>query len=177
MLKLTIITEPECWDSDVEQFIPEKSVIVEFEHSLLSISKWESKWNIAFMSSDLDFEKLKSYAECMLLHEDDLEYIDLMTNENFDSIIKYIEKSQTATTINYRGNAPKSSAGKIITSEQIYFQMFSNHIPLECERWHLSRLVALLEVFNVSTDDRKMSKRETAQYYASLNKARRAKKK
>lgn len=178
MLDLKVILEPECWDSDNDEFIPEVSKHIKLEHSLLSISRWESEYKKSFLSSkDLDSDKLKYYIRCMLIDESDEQYLDNMSDSNYNEVIEYIKTSRTATVVNYHGKSKPKNDGKIITSEQLYCQMFSNGIPIDCERWHISRLIALLEVFNASSNPEKMSKKETAQYYAQLNKARRAKKK
>lgn len=72
-----------------------------------------------------------------------------------DDITNYIQDPMTATTFN-DNNSPKSR--EIVTSEVIYYWMFSNGIPLECENWNLNRLMTLLRVCAIKNSDPKMMK-------------------
>ena len=50
MLEITI-PERDLWDEKNEQFIHIKETNLRLEHSLVSLSKWESKWNKVFLSN------------------------------------------------------------------------------------------------------------------------------
>ena len=48
MLKITV-PAAEFWDEIREEFVYKKEQTLQLEHSLVSLSKWESKWNKAFL--------------------------------------------------------------------------------------------------------------------------------
>ena len=99
----------------------------------------------------------------------------LITPTDIERIKEYINDPMTATIIS-NGNSSKKKNGKFITNEEIYYMMFSYQIPKECEKWHLNRLMTLLEVFAAKNNsNEKMSKAEIYKQNAQLNAARRAK--
>ena len=145
------------------------------EHSLLSVSKWESKWHKAFLSetAKLTPEEWVDYIRCMTITKnvDELTY-QIAAEQFIGTIRDYIQNPMTATTIKAKEGAGRSR--KIITSELIYSWMVSLEIPFECEKWHLNRLLTLIEVCNAeNVPKQKMSKRELGSQYRSLNAARR----
>lgn len=175
---MLIIECPEStlWNEQTEEFIESPKCTLKLEHSLLSISKWESIHKKPFMS---DNEKTRdetiSYVECMTINRDvsPLVYISL-TDDNLLKINEYIEDSHTATTIS-KHNSGRISR-EIITSELIYYWMVSLGIPFECEKWNLNRLLTLIDVCAIkNAPDRKMSKQSVMAQNRALNKARRAK--
>ena len=94
-----------------------------------------------------------------------------LTKSNIDEINNYISESRTATTFS---DNKSGTNREIITSELIYYWMISLNIPMECQKWHINRLLTLIRVCNVkNTSPKKMNKREIASRYASLNAARR----
>lgn len=169
------IENSDLWDEDNENFITIEEQTIHLEHSLLAISKWESIWKKPFMSNDnKTAEELISYIKCMCIEDVNDVIVNNLSSANIDTILKYIETDQTATTIYNRCNSV--SKQKIITSELLYYYMSQAQIPFTCETWHLSRLLMLLDIASVEGNpDNKMSKKETAEYYRALNAARRKK--
>ena len=95
-----------------------------------------------------------------------------MTDENINDVMEYINDSMTATTVTHR---KKSTSRDIVTSEVIYYWMVTLNIPSQYEKWHLNRLLTLIDVCNVKNGKpEKMSRRETADQYRSINARRRA---
>jgi hypothetical protein len=47
-----VVPEREYWDPIKEEFIKTKRTTLRLEHSLLSVSKWESKWKVPFLSKE-----------------------------------------------------------------------------------------------------------------------------
>jgi hypothetical protein len=175
MLQITI-PGPESWDERNEEFVAGPDTIISLEHSLISISKWESKWHKPFLGKQQpNGDELLDYIKCMTITsniKDDV--YERLTKKNIDDILNYINDPMTATTITERDNRRRSS--EIITSELIYYWMVAMQIPFECQKWHINRLLMLIRICgNKNQPDKKMSKRSTMQQNAALNAARRKK--
>ena len=174
MLQITI-PSTEAWDSKKEEFVKLKEQTLQLEHSLVSISKWESKWCKPFLGkNEKTYEETMDYIKCMTITQNvkDETYSHL-TTDNIERINKYIGEPMTATTFS---NTSTGSTKETVTSELLYYWMIANNIPMECQKWHLNRLITLIRICNVkNTPPKKMNKREIANRYASLNAARRKK--
>ena len=175
MLRITVPISSEGWDEVKEEFVSAEEQILELEHSLVSLSKWESKWCKPFLSSsDKTDEEILDYIKCMTLTQnvnDDV--YSRLTIDNFRQINDYINAPMTATTFSEDKNGKRSR--EIITSELIYYWMIALQIPVEeCQHWHLNRLITLVRVCNIkNAPPKKMSKRDVMSRNASLNAARR----
>ena len=178
MLRITVpaVEESELWDEATETFVKNPGVkeqTLQLEHSLISISKWESKWCKPFISKDEKTdEETIDYIKCMTINQNvDPSVYDHLTTDNLKDIRDYINAPMTATTVReIRSNNSK----EIVTSELIYYWMISLQIPVEFDKWHLNRLMTLIKVFNVkNTPPKKMSRRELMSRNAALNAARR----
>lgn len=174
MLQIEIPLSPEGWDEEKEKFVTGKSLTLQLEHSLVSLSKWESKWNKPFLAKgERTLEETLDYIKFMTLTKnvDDSVYRKL-TTENIQQINDYISAPMTATTF-YEDKQTKGSK-EIVTAELIYYWMIALNIPFECQKWHLNRLLTLVRVCNVkNAPPKKMSKRDIASRNAQLNAARR----
>lgn len=172
MLQLNVVITPELWDAKDEKFIKPKIVTIELEHSLLSISKWESKWRKPFLSSNSKtFDETIDYIRCMTITQnvDPIVY-DLITDSNIEEVDKYINTSMTATWFSNNGKTTKHSTRQI-TSELVYYWMIILGIPWSCEEWHFSRLMTLIEVYNAEHDSKanKMTNSEILELHSSIN--------
>lgn len=169
------IPASEWWDESTNSFINVKPVTLTLEHSLVSLSKWESKWCKPFLTKDSKTnEETLDYIRCMTLTQnvDPNVYLGL-TSKNIEEIKEYINNPHSATTIHENSNAPRSR--ETITSELIYYWMIALQIPFECQKWHLNRLLTLIRVCNVKNQPpKKMSQRELMSRNSALNKARRS---
>lgn len=168
------IPENEYYDSVTEMFITIPAKRVKLEHSLVAISKWESKWLKPFLGpGDKTMEQKLDYISFMILDEDEpTSIVNMMTESNLKSIIDYIESPMTATTI--RQSKSSKVSREIITSELIYYWMISFNIPFECEYWHLNRLLMLINVCNVkNAPPKKASTKDILSRNRELNAARR----
>lgn len=176
MPKKIVIPETEQWDEVNECFIHVKEQTIVLEHSLVSISKWESKWNKPFLGkTNKTQEELLDYIRCMTItpNVDSAAYYAL-TNEIIEEIRDYIDAPMTATWFSEDKN-PRSVSREVITSELIYYWMVALQIPFECEKWHINRLLTLIRICNIKNQPpKKMGKRATMSKNAKLNAARRA---
>lgn len=175
MLILTIPSQ-ELFNEATQEFISSKEQTLQMEHSLVSVSKWESKWKKPFLSKEpKTIEETLDYIRCMTITQNvNPNVYNFLTNENIQAINTYIDSSMTATTFSELGS--KSTSREIITSELIYYWMIALNIPMECQKWHLNRLLTLIRVCNVkNTPAKKMSRKEIMSRNASLNAARRKK--
>jgi hypothetical protein len=173
MLQITIPAK-ESWDERKEEFVKtSKEQTLQLEHSLVSISKWEAEWQKPFLTKDeKTYEETLDYIRCMTITQNvPTEVYDNLTPSMINKINNYISDPRTATTFSNIGN---STSREIITSELVYYWMIANNIPMECQKWHINRLLTLIRVCNVKNNPpKKMNKREIASRYASLNAARR----
>jgi hypothetical protein len=171
MLKITI-PAIELYDELSEEFISSKEQSLQMEHSLVSISKWESKWKKPFLSKgEKTVEETMDYIRCMTITQnvDDNVY-NFISNDNIKKVKEYIDSEMTATTFS---NDKKNINREIITSEIIYYWMIALNIPFECQKWHLNRLLTLINVCNIKNNPpKKMGKKELARRNTSLNAAR-----
>lgn len=173
---ITIVIRDELWDEENEEFKYGEPKTINLEHSLVSISKWESKWCKPFLSTaDKTPEEWLDYIRCMTITKNvSPETYKRMSTKNFQDILEYMNAPMTATTI--RSTAPARPNREVVTSELIYYWMLSFRIPFECQKWHLNRLLTLIRVCDVKNQKpKKMSQREIASKYASLNAARKLK--
>lgn len=174
MLQITVPISPEIWDEKNEEFIEPKTASLQLEHSLVSISKWESKWHKPFLSKEpKTVEETIDYIKCMTLTQNvKPEVYDHLSKENIEEINAYIDDPKTATTFSKDRKSARSR--EIITSELIYYWMIALNIPFECQKWHLNRLLTLIRVCEVkNTPGKKMSQREVLNQYAAINAANR----
>lgn len=174
MIQITIPSD-ELWDEAKQEFITiKKDYTLQLEHSLVSISKWESKWNKVFISKEeKTYEQTIDYIKCMTITQNvPDEVYHAITKDNIQKIEEYISAPMTATWF-----AKEKSTGiprEKVTSELIYYWMIALNIPFECQKWHLNRLLTLIRVCNIkNAPPKKMSKRSLMQRNAALNAARR----
>lgn len=173
MLKITI-QSAELWDEDKEEFVYTKEQTLQLEHSLVSLSKWESKWCKAFLSKhEKTFEETVDYVKCMTLTQNvNSDVYQYLTNKNIAEINRYIEAPMTATY--FSDDKIGKTSREQITSELIYYWMVALNIPFECQKWHLNRLLTLVKVCNIKNQPpKKRSRKEILSRNAALNAARR----
>jgi hypothetical protein len=171
MLEIQVILG-ENYDETANKFTAESSVNVCLEHSLVSVSKWESVWEVPFLSDkDKTQKQTLSYVEMMVLNHDLPPGIFHKLVENhLQEVMDYVKADMTATKVPV---VPGGSQNKDVhTAELIYYWMITLDIPVEFQHWHLNRLLTLIKVINFkNTPAAKMSPKDRRE----LNRARRAK--
>lgn len=176
MLQITIpAPQAEEWDEQNEEFVYRttgKEQTLKLEHSLVSLSKWESKWCKSFLSSEKTDEEFLDYIKCMTLTSNvPPDVYDRLTMQNLEEIMAYVNAPMTATTFRKSNERPSR---EIITSELIYYWMITLNIPFECEKWHIKRLLTLIRVCEVKNNKpKKRSRSEIMRDNAALNASRR----
>lgn len=173
MLQITI-PGIELWDESREIFTQTKEQTLQLEHSLVSLSKWESKWGKAFLSKqEKTYEETIDYIKCMTITQNvDPNVYNNLPKSIIDKITEYIEAPMTATYFSKEQSSGNNR--EQVTSELIYYWMIALNIPFECQKWHLNRLLTLIRVCNIKNQPpKKMSKRAIMSRNAALNAARR----
>ena len=172
MLKLTIASI-EQYDEAKNEFAYSKEHVLQLEHSLVSLSKWESKWNKPFLSKeDKTIDETLDYIRCMTMTQNvDSSVYDLINNYHVQQVREYIELPMTATTFNKHDRTVNR---EVITAEIIYYWMITMNIPFECQKWHLNRLLTLINVTNIKNNPpKKTGAKDLARRNSALNAARR----
>jgi hypothetical protein len=174
MLKITV-PAAEFWDEVNEEFIYTKEQTLQLEHSLVSLSKWESKWNKAFLGKqEKTNDEIVDYIRCMTMTQNVSPDVYLrLTSANFAAINEYIEAPMTATFFHDEKIGGRNR--DVITSELIYYWMISYNIPVDiCQKWHLNRLLTLIRVCSIkNAPPKKRSRRDIISRNASINAANR----
>lgn len=176
MLQLVIPLGPEIFDDAKQEFVTPETKTLQLEHSLVSLSKWESKWCKPFFSKEEKTpEETIDYIKCMTITQNVKDEVySFLTRDNIMQINKYIEAPMTATT--FPKNKKGGGSREIITSELIYYWMIELNIPSEYQKWHLNRLLTLIQVCNVKNEpSKKMSNKEIMSRNRALNAARKKK--
>lgn len=174
MLQIDIPLTPELWDDTAQEFILPEIQTIQLEHSLVSLSKWESKWCKPFLSSqEKTDEETLDYIKCMTLTPNVYpDVYNCLTAENVEQINQYIYAPMTATT--FSEDKRSKINREVITAELVYYWMIALNIPFECQNWHLNRLLTLVRVCSIKNQPpKKMSKRDIMSRNAALNEARR----
>lgn len=169
------ISDSEFFNDETNEFVTIKGGTLILEHSLLSISKWESKFCKPFIiESEHSYDEMIEYIKCMTINKNVSDTIyDLIDTSAYNTIVSYINAPMTATVI--KDVNVKHGTGSFITNEVIYYYMTALNIPFECEKWHFNRLLTLINVCSQkSAPPKKMSKDEVRSRYAELNAKRRA---
>lgn len=176
MLTITI-PGGEYWDESKQEFLHfAKDQNLTLEHSLVSVSKWESKWNVPWVGKKKDHAQTVDYIRCMTLTQNvDPEVYRRITPTHIKMVNNYIALPMTATTFTIRDKSRYSR--EIITAELVYYWMILYGIPFDpCQKWHFNRLLTLVRVCSVKSQaDKKMPAGDVLREQASLNALRRKK--
>lgn len=175
-MPLTIeIDGAEAYNAETNEFVYIKPTKLTLEHSLVSVSKWESKWELPFTSTyDKTPEMILDYIKFMTLTKNvDPNVYMFLTKEHYEQIREYMEKPHHANTFQI-GNPQRNN--EVVTAETIYYSMATQGIWKECEKWHLNKLLALLELSSIkNSPGKKMSRSDLYRRQREINNARRKK--
>lgn len=164
------VGEIELFDEESSRIIKTKPIRLKLEHSLLSISKWETKWHIPFLQqNEKTYEQFIDYVRCMTITQNiDENVYRSLSVQTLLQIKQYIDDPMTATWFAKESNSRKNS--RVVTSELIYCWMTQNQIPFECEKWNFNRLLTLIKVCSTeNAPKKKMSGKNVLKQNASIN--------
>lgn len=174
-MKKISIPEQEFYDEEKEEFFTIKAQTISLEHSLVSVSKWESKWKKPYLTDkEKTDEEFKDYIRCMNMTQNvDPKIFDYLPYSTLNEIVEYINDPMTATWFSTEDDHKKNK--EVITSELIYYWMTALNIPMECQKWHLNRLLVLIRIAGEKNQPpKKMSKNDIYKQNRALNAKRRA---
>lgn len=173
MQKEITIPATEFYDERTNEFVEIKEQTIVIKHSLVSLSKWEAKWHKPFLSNvQKTWEESIDYVRWMTLTQkvNPLVY-NAITPDMFEEINAYIDDPMTARKFREDENRGR---GELITSELIYYWMITLGIPMECQKWHLNRLLALIRLCSIkNTPPKKGNTLSALQQRSALNASRR----
>ena len=176
MLTLTI-PEKEMFNEADSSFIIYPETELHLEHSLISLSKWESKWKKPYLGKEEHSkEEILDYIVCMSMDKNtNEEVIRNLDFEHYKKILEYIGDPHTATKV-YDRRPNRGGKSEIYTSEVLYYLMIYYGIPWAAEKWHLNRLITLIKVCGIKggTTNQAMDMNAIFAQNKALNAARRA---
>lgn len=173
MLQVTI-PAGELYNDETGEFIQTKEQVLQLEHSLVSLSKWESKWKKPFLGKgDKTNQETIDYIQCMTITQNvDARVYLVITDKIIEEVSNYVADSMTATT--FSKLEERRINREIVTAEIIYYWMVALNIPFECQKWHLNRLLTLINVCNLKNQPKKkMTPKQLMSRNRALNEARR----
>ena len=177
MLQITI-PATEIWDEKKQEFVYKKQQTLQLEHSLVSLSKWESKWRKPFLTKEEKTrEESLDYIRCMTITQNvDPDIYQYLSNTMLEEIYEYIAAPMTATVFSDNNSSKGKGKREIVTSEIIYYWMIALQIPYEYRKWHLNQLITLIRVCEIKNQPpKKRNSKDIASHYAALNAARKKK--
>lgn len=174
-----IVPYQEDYDEETNRFLVVEETVLQLEHSLVSLRKWESRHHVPFLDNpNKTYEDFIDYIFCMDLHPENTKYeiySHLGANE-IEKIAQYVEDSMTASWITERNIGKSANRREKVTAELIYYWMFSLNIPIECENWHLNQLMMLIRVSSAkNAPETKMSQKERSEWIRQQNARNKAK--
>lgn len=172
MLEITIGGK-EMYDEATQTFVLQGGTTVHLEHSLVSMSKWESKFEKPFLGKeDKTTTEVLAYINEMVIGKVPEGFLEKLNDNHMLAINEYIEAKQTATW--FRESPGSPATREVITSELVYYWLVAFNIPFECQNWHLNRLFTLIRICNLkSAKPKKMGRGEAAARQRELNAQRR----
>lgn len=173
-----VIPSVEYYDDINNEFVVTKEYKLQLEHSLVSISKWEAKWQKPFLHTERTLEETLDYIRCMTITQNiPEEAYYFITKKLLAEIEAYMDSPMTATKIYTAQSQGGGVVGnrRVVTSELIYHWMVSLNIPFECQKWHINRLITLIRVCDIENNPKKMGAAEAAKHRQMVNRARRQK--
>lgn len=127
----------------------EEIVELKFEHSLLSLSKWEARTKKAFLTDrqKTPGELMDYFADMLTCLSPDADPADLflLKPDQMEKLVEYMNDSQTASSVPQDGKAKHNP--ETWTNELIYYYLSQMKIPFHpTETWHVNRIMMLIQI-------------------------------
>ena len=161
-MKKIVIPGQELWDPVKREFLPSgKDTVIQIEHSLISLSKWEAKWCKPFLSSNKTNEELIDYIRCMTLTQNvDPEIYRKIPRTVINEIVEYIEAPMTATTFSKKEGEGGGAKNQIVTNELIYYWMVA--LQMDGVAWDTFRMREMASESAIDVDTNLQHKESAA---------------
>ena len=164
------LPENEVFDDNAAKFVRQPELVLQLEHSLLSISKWESAYEKPFLKSErLSQAELLYYIQCMRLDDGHISDLLRLNEKDFKRIGEYMNSKNSATTFYEPPDGTQPPRRETVTSELVYYWMVTFQIPFEAETWHFQRLMALIKICSVKNSSKKTRPKDVAAQNRALN--------
>lgn len=140
-----VIREPDLWDEEKAQFVLGKEHRYRLEHSLISISNWETEFERSFFNEPpTTWEEQIAYVKAMTIKPELTdEMAKYITAADLVAVNEYINKKKSGSNP-HRDDKKKGSSRSYLTTEQIYSWMVGFNIPFETAKWPFQRLWNLI---------------------------------
>ena len=171
-----IVPGGEYWNEVTERYVYPDDTVLQLEHSLDSLARWESKWKKPFLiNGNRPYNEFLDYVKYMTLNKVDPIVYTRLTKENIEEINSYMDDNMTAAVFS-KSQKQGNRNVEFVTAETIYCWMINLNIPSEYQYWHLNRLMALITFCSMKNQTPKMKKpQDIYKENRALNAARRTK--
>lgn len=174
------VDETKLFFPEKNEFYPIKETDLTMEHSLLSLKKWESRWQVPFLGrTEKTAIQMLDYLKCMTLTKNVDPFVyQAIPESEMKRIGEYIKNPMCATRI---GNpnliGAQRHSNEMVTAETIYYWMITLNIPVEFQKWHLEQLLALIKLTSIKNDPKKkkMPEKDIIKQNAEINRRNREK--
>ena len=149
--------------------------LVELEHSLHAISKWEEIHEVPFLKKDEERAPDLSidYVRCMVVGDLPPDFLKRLTPEQIKAAYDYLAEKRSATW--FREDLHQRPSRQIITSEVVYAWMTELRIPFETQYWNFNRLMNLVKILSErQSPPKKVSKQQQMDEIRRINAERKA---
>lgn len=138
----------------------ERDVVLRFEHSLRSLSKWEQKnkrpWSATATKNS---HEMIEYYQFMLLDDEDETLIYRLSPDQLDELANYINDPMTASSVPVESDMRRNN--EVVTAELVYYWMTALKINWEAQDWHFNTLMMQIAVTSYKQQpEKKRSKGE-----------------